>query len=129
MRSIKEVVAEYEEVSKDSALVPKEGYINVFVFKNQSKRDALRKEYISVLPLVKQLAVHIGNKRYNGCLEFSYEIDGIEDDWDGYYHKVAMERAEEMISAVKKSLSSVQYDAPLAWIVGMLKDVVTAENK
>ena len=46
MRSIKEVVAEYEEVSKDSALVPKEGYINVFVFKNQSKRDALRKEYI-----------------------------------------------------------------------------------
>ena len=109
MRDIQEVVAEYEVEKQKTDMVAKEGTTGVYVYENYKKRDALREEYISLLPQEKQLAIKLHSilcqSNHSDQCSFHYEIKGIEDDWSGWAHARYLKKAEDVLAYTDNRLS------------------------
>lgn len=100
MRTIEDVIRDYKEAEKDSELAPVEGYERVYGFKNQPLRNKLREEYICLLPLDKRVACRL-YKTISTKSDFYYEVNGIEDNWDGYFHHRLLLKARNALEIVK----------------------------
>lgn len=108
MRTLEEIKADFEVAKNDTEMIVAPGYNRVYVYKNRALREKLREEYISVLPVNKQLAIMLHTKlchdNHTDRCSFYYEIKGIEDDWTAYTHKTYLEKADNMLLGVKQQV-------------------------
>lgn len=102
MRTIDEIIKEYSKLCEDTTMCSMPGYENVYMFRNQPKRDELQREYEDLLPENQRMAILLHEKlcKYDHTDQCSwyYEIDGIEHDWNRYQHKEYLEKADKLIS-------------------------------
>lgn len=105
MRTIEEIKKDYKVAEKDTEMELQSGYCNIYAYKNQKLRDKLREEYISLLPVNKQLAIFLHKRLCNNShtdqCSFYYEVKGVEDDWTRYAHKEYLKKADKMLEDIK----------------------------
>lgn len=103
MRTLEDVIKEYDEVSKDNTMCSKPEHPNIYVFRNQDKRNRLQEEYDSLLPENQRMAILLHDKlchsNHTDQCGWYYEIDGIKHDWTGYAHKTYLEKANKLIES------------------------------
>lgn len=100
-RTLDDVIKEYEEVSKENTMCSEPNHPNVYRYRNQDRRDELQKEYNSLLPENKRMAILLHKNlclcNHTDMCGWYYEIDGVIHDWEGYTHKEYLEKANKLI--------------------------------
>ena len=102
MRTIDEIVKEYNKLCEDNTMCNEPGYKNVYMFKNQPERDELQREYEELLPENQRMAILLHkalcHSNHTDQCGWYYEINGIEHDWARWTHKDYLKKADILIS-------------------------------
>ena len=110
MRTVEEIKKEYEATKVYDEFV--EVSMDNFRYKNEDKREALREEYISILPKNQQLAIWLHSEmciQSHSCdCSFLYEINGLEDDWSGTIHKRYLRKADRALKVTDGNVTLVK---------------------
>ena len=99
MEKIKQLVLDYEKTRENDEII----HISerCYGYKNEEKRREIRNKYIKLLPNDKQLAIFLHSKLchcdHTDQCGFFYEINGLEDNWNGYGHKEYLEKAKKVL--------------------------------
>ena len=109
MRTYEDIIAYFLATKEGDELIKKSH--NIYGYKNEEKRDELRKEYIQTLPKNKQLAIELHDKlcrssHTDGC-SFYYEIDGLNDDWGRYVHSKYLQKADLLLKEFPDNIDKV----------------------
>ena len=100
MRKIEEIIREYNRVCEDNTMCddPSKPYI----FKNQPRRDKLKREYEALLPENQRMAIllhdNLCHSNHMDQCGWCHEKNGIEHDWTRWTHKKYLEKADRLIS-------------------------------
>lgn len=101
VRTLEDVIKEYNEVSKDSTMYSDPNNPDICRFKNHDKRNRLQKEYNLLLPENQKMAIFLHDmlchKDHTDQCGWYYEIDGIVHNWTRYNHKIYLEKADKLI--------------------------------
>lgn len=101
MKDLNKIVAEYNELAKDSTMVRDPKFNGVYIYKNQAKRDELAKQYNESLPENKRMAIllhkFLCNSNHTDQCPWSYEISGIEHDWTEFAHSRYLKMADKLL--------------------------------
>lgn len=96
-RSRQQILDDYVEACKHDEMRVAKGYERVYEYTNIEKRNDLREEYIQTLDDEEQIAIKLMRKLERAhSAEVNYEISGITDDWNGYFHKKYLNIAKKM---------------------------------
>lgn len=109
MRTYEDILADYLATKEGDELIEKSHHI--YGYRNEEKRDELRKEYIQTLPRNKQLAIELHNKlcrgnHTDGC-SFYYEIKDLDDNWEGSAHKKYLKKADLLLKEFPDDIEKV----------------------
>ena len=103
MRTVEEIVKEYEEVCKDHTMCSDPKYPNIYRFENQPVRDSLQREYEGLLPENQRMAILLHKKlchsNHTDQCAWYYEINGIQHDWTRWTHEQYLEKANKLIQS------------------------------
>lgn len=115
-RTRAEIENEYREIIKDTTIVEIRPGISGYA--NQSRRNELLTEYRSTLSEEQQLAIflhqHLCHSNHTDGCSWSYEIHGVNEDWEGHAHKKYLEMAKRMIercpdtSMIKSIIAAIE---------------------
>lgn len=103
LRTLEDVIQEYEEARKDNTMCSDPNYHNIYRFKNQPVRDKLQREYEELLPENQRMAILLHkalcHSNHTDRCGWYYEINGIEHDWTRWTHKEYLEKANKLIQS------------------------------
>lgn len=102
MRTLEDVLKEYEEICKDNIMCSDPNYPKVYRFRNQDRRVKLEEEYNQLLPENQRMAILLHDNlchcdHIDRC-SWYYERDGIVHDWTRWSHKKYLKKADKLIS-------------------------------
>lgn len=112
MRTVEEIKKEYEATKVDDEFVAVS--MDNFRYKNEDKREALREEYISILPKNQQLAIWLHselcrqNRNFACACSFHRGINGLEDDWSEYEHEKYLRKADRALKVTDGNVTLVK---------------------